>query len=518
MRELHDRGTQVVAGDAVNAWPTGSIVRLVVSVAVGSTIACGGGGGDGTPMTTSPPSPVTVTSGVVDFPTATLARGQVLDLTPTLRDVSGTVVKGRTLAWSSDNPAVAKVSADGATGTVTASATGSATITGRVDGVTVSTVVTVVAFASVGPGPTFTCALTSQNKLYCAGSPYPTLAIPVAPQLRFRSVVVGGVPTVADAFACAIASDDRAYCWGANGSAQLGTGDVLPHNEPTPVAGDLRFTSISVGWTHACGITITQEAYCWGDGSEGKLGTGDANGRLTPTPVATPGGIKFSQVEAGNFATCGVAISGQAFCWGRNDLGQLGSKGAVAGHLGDFTLLPVPVDGASATKQIVTAGPKTCFLQQTGRAFCSGNNSVMELGTTTQERCYGDKPCSSTPVPVNTEQLFTTLAASQFATCGLTSSHETWCWGMDYENLFGSAPGSVPSCPGAGASYGCTSAPIRGADGLVSLRAARSNHCGLKTDGVLYCWGGNATGQRGWGGPLPDYVPAAFSISPGSAP
>jgi hypothetical protein len=119
---------------------------------------------------------------------------------------------------------------------------------------------------------------------------------------------------------------------------------------------------------------------------------------------------------------------------------------------------------------------------------------------------------------VQTDQVFTSLAASQFATCGVTTARQTWCWGMDNEFLFGSAPGAVPGCPVSGAIFGCTATPVPGAAGLLTLAAARANQCGLKDNGVMYCWGGNATGQRGNGGSGADPVARPFSISPGSSP
>ncbi len=211
-------------------------------------------------------------------------------------------------------------------------------------------------------------------------------------------------------------------------------------------------------------------------------------------------------------------LSGQAYWWGRNDLGQLGSAATTNGNLGDFSLLPVAVDSASSTKQIVTKVPTTCLLTTAGKAYCFGNNRVFELGTTSTQLCYGQKPCSARPLAVQTTQVFTTLAASQFATCGLTAARTTFCWGMDFDLLFGSMPGVVPMCRASGALYGCTSTPVPGAEGLVTLTAARGNSCGRKADGIAYCWGGNAFGQRGWGGTSADATARVFSISPASMP
>ena len=40
--------------------------------------------------------------------------------------------------------------------------------------------------------------------------------------------------------------------------------------------------------------------------------------------VPVLGGIRFSSVSGGLFHSCGVSTSSTAYCWGRNDQGQLG--------------------------------------------------------------------------------------------------------------------------------------------------------------------------------------------------
>ncbi|HIN49439.1 MAG TPA: hypothetical protein EYM78_01845 [Gemmatimonadetes bacterium] len=56
-----------------------------------------------------------------------------------------------------------------------------------------------------------------------------------------------------------------------------------------PVSGGLTFASISVGfWSAACGLTPGGEAYCWGNNQFGKLGTGTTSDNTVP--VAVTGG------------------------------------------------------------------------------------------------------------------------------------------------------------------------------------------------------------------------------------
>ena len=84
---------------------------------------------------------------------------------------------------------------------------------------------------------------------------------------------------------CGIATDGKAYCWGRNGSGQLGDGTTTMRVEPAAVSVNLNFKDIAIGSDHACGISSNDEVYCWGDGNAGKLGTRSSDNKLTPTKV-----------------------------------------------------------------------------------------------------------------------------------------------------------------------------------------------------------------------------------------
>ena len=54
----------------------------------------------------------------------------------------------------------------------------------------------------------------------------------------------------------------------------------------------------------------------------GMLGSGSEADALTPTRVQD-GGVRFAAVCAGSTHTCALAETGEAYCFGLNDLGQL---------------------------------------------------------------------------------------------------------------------------------------------------------------------------------------------------
>jgi len=107
-----------------------------------------------------------------------------------------------------------------------------------------------------------------------------------------------------------------AYCWGYNGTGQLGTGDFDERSSPALVAGGLHFVAISAGIGHTCGIVDGGAAYCWGAGAT--LGNGSDS---STTPVAVSGGLTFFAIKSGlgsnpsSEATCARTNDG-VYCWG----------------------------------------------------------------------------------------------------------------------------------------------------------------------------------------------------------
>lgn len=149
---------------------------------------------------------------------------------------------------------------------------------------------------SISVGLDHACAISTADEAICWGrGRYGKLgigsadALGVIENLRTPREVKGNISFTSLATGvfqtCGIATDGKAYCWGRNGSGQLGDGTTIMRTEPVAVSANFRFTDIAVGNDHACGISSADEVYCWGDGTAGKLGTRSPENELTPTEV-----------------------------------------------------------------------------------------------------------------------------------------------------------------------------------------------------------------------------------------
>ncbi len=410
-------------------------------------------------------------------PLATLTPGETRQLTAVAQDANGNAVAGASFDWSSSDQSVATVDA----GLATAAGSGEATIRAEAGGVSDDATVTVVSFASVTAWHHHTCGLTTDGDTYCWGlnelgqlgdgtTTNRTTPVPVSGGLVFASVDASYSHT------CGVTSAGSAYCWGANWSGQLGDGTTTERHTPVAVSGGLSFASVTSGGSTTCGLTSGGSAYCWGANDWGQLGIGSSDEDAHPSPEAVSGGLSFATVIAGGTSTCGVTGAGSAYCWGRNNWGQLGD-GTTTDRLA-----PVAVSGGLVFA-VVAPGPHTCGVTTGGNVYCWGWNEWGQLGDgTTSNR--------TTPVPVSGGLSFASVIAGNRHTCGATTGGSAYCWGANDNGQLGD-----------GELYDFITIPVAVSGGLsfASLTAGGGHTCGLTTAGSVYCWGWNLWGQLGDG-------------------
>ncbi|MFA7478696.1 MAG: hypothetical protein WC184_12550, partial [Acidimicrobiia bacterium] len=132
-------------------------------------------------------------------------------------------------------------------------------------------------------------------------------------------LVVWAQTTAGANHSCGVTTAGDAYCWGYNGSGQLGNGNSTRQTTPVKVLGNHSYESISAGNNHTCAVSIDGDAYCWGAGANGRLGNGNTIDQNAPVKVA--GNHSFVSIAAGANHSCGVTTAGDAYCWGYNGYG-----------------------------------------------------------------------------------------------------------------------------------------------------------------------------------------------------
>ena len=228
--------------------------------------------------------------------------------------------------------------------------------------------------------------------------------------------------------ACAISLSNRAYCWGSGSSGQLGNNSTTNSSIPvavntTGVLAGKTIKQISAGTSHTCAIASDDKAYCWGAGSSGQLGNSSTTNSLIPVAVNTTGvlaGKTIKQISAYGFHTCAVASDNKAYCWGSGTSGQLGN------NLYTNSSIPVAVNttgvlAGKTIKQISNGSSHTCAIASDDKAYCWGSGSFGALGNNSAAnssvpvRVYAPK--ENTTIAANAMKLRTQYAKKTAATC-----------------------------------------------------------------------------------------------------
>lgn len=183
---------------------------------------------------------------------------------------------------------------------------------------------------------------------------------------------------------CAVTTANAGYCWGLNDNSQLGNGLTGgSYNTPQAVSGAYSWARITSGGYHSCGVTTTNVGYCWGGNYDYELGNGTGGtGTDSNVPVAVSGGYSWSTINAGWAFTCGITTSNVSYCWGYNNDGQLGN-----GNTGTDGQTPTVVSGGLTFASILVgsyytggADDTVCGLTNAGTVYCWGYNNLGQIG------------------------------------------------------------------------------------------------------------------------------------------
>jgi len=149
-------------------------------------------------------------------------------------------------------------------------------------------------FVKVDAGRQHTCAVTSSFQAYCWGNGN-LIGDGIGFTRRLPRAVAGGLRfarvTAAASHTCGVTTAKQTYCWGSNNYGQLGDGTLSSGSyrlTPVAVIGGIAFVQLSgsVDGAHTCGKTLDNEAYCWGANGTGELGDGTRTNRSSPVAVA----------------------------------------------------------------------------------------------------------------------------------------------------------------------------------------------------------------------------------------
>src|SRR4029079_17347807 len=107
---------------------------------------------------------------------------------------------------------------------------------------------------------------------------------------------------------CAIRSVGKLYCWGNDDSGQVGNGAPTGNvTSPHQITSATDWKTVSAGATHTCAIRSVGKLYCWGYDGSGQVGNGAPTGNVT-SPHQITSATDWKTVSGGVGHTGGISV------------------------------------------------------------------------------------------------------------------------------------------------------------------------------------------------------------------
>jgi alpha-tubulin suppressor-like RCC1 family protein len=320
----------------------------------------------------------------------------------------------------------------------------------------------------------------------------------------------------------AVRNDGTLWAWGLNNSGVLGTNNTTSYQSPVQVGTLSNWSQVSAGNSHTMSVKTDGTLWAWGNNSWGQLGDGTFTIKSSPVQIGTL--TNWSKVSMSSIdASIAIKTDGTLWSWGRGNTGilglnsrsdqsspvQIGTRSWSSVSMGQFHAMAIRTDGTlwgwgqpssgeignnsqydsySSPIQIGTlnnwskvfAGKSyTMAIKTDGTLWGWGNNSVGQLGT-------GNTTSYSSPVQIGTRTNWSDILVSRLdspLTLAINTSNELYSTG--------------------GATYFLRtvnySSPVQigTLNNWSKIYIESYQGTAVKTDGTLWTWGLNGSGQLG---------------------
>lgn len=193
---------------------------------------------------------------------------------------------------------------------------------------------------------------------------------------------------------CGLLEDRRLWCVGEDDLGQLGGGPGLQGPAVQPQLGGDDAVVIAVGAAHTCVLTESDDptdrtVKCWGANDDLQAG-GVPKSAVIEAPTDVSGGLvdgPWVDVATGVSHSCAIDASGEVWCWGTNDYGQIDPHAETPGER--FTARRIELDPPIDAVDIAATTTFTCALDRAAKWWCWG---CLEPWQATGGRCEVSPP------------------------------------------------------------------------------------------------------------------------------
>jgi alpha-tubulin suppressor-like RCC1 family protein len=257
---------------------------------------------------------------------------------------------------------------------------------------------------------------------------------------------------------------------------------------------------LAAGATHSVALRSDGTIWSWGGNASGQLGIGITDGTAHAAPIQSKlnsatflSGMAI--VAAGASHSLAVQSSdGSVFGWGLNSSGQLGDNSITTRSF------PVQAKTTASGNPVLTGitdvaggAAHTIALKSDGTVWTWGVNTSGQLGDgTTTTRKLAAQVLSAASTPLT--GVIAVGAGDNFC-AALKSDGTVWTWGVNASGQLG-----IGSTTTQKFAVQVTLSGGGALSGVADVACGSTHVLALKTDGTVWSWGANTNGQLGVGG------------------
>jgi len=291
---------------------------------------------------------------------------------------------------------------------------------------------------------------------------------------NWKSVALASSQNVHQA---AIKTDGTLWLWGGIGVGELGNNAQTSRSSPVQtVSGGTNWKQVTVGYFSTAALKTDGTLWTWGYNVDGQLGNNTTASKSSPIQTIS-GGTNWKQVSLGNYHIGAIKTDGTLWMWGNgNGQGSLGSSNNLVSS-------PIQTVSSGTNWKSVSCGANvTGAIKTDGTLWTWGSNGSGELGDNTITN--RSSPVQTVAAGNNWKQ----VSMSQSCCSAIKTDGTLWSWGTGDAGSLGDNTILAKSSPVQTVSGGTNWKQVaRGWKGAVAI----------KTDGTLWTWGNNSTGQLG---------------------
>jgi alpha-tubulin suppressor-like RCC1 family protein/flagellar hook assembly protein FlgD len=298
-----------------------------------------------------------------------------------------------------------------------------------------------------------------------------TAPVRVGTDTTWVGITAGGSHSVA------IKSNGTLWGWGYNNYGQVGTGSATTqYNSPTQIGTDTAWLWVDGGGYHTAAIKTDGTLWAWGYNYSGQVGDGTSGSTANKTsPVQIGTATTWAAVSAGGSHTMALRTDGTLWGWGSGSVGQTGVGNAAS---------PMQVGTDKTWVAVAAGGYHTVAIKADGTLWAWGYNTSGQVGTGSTTTTY-----YTSPTQIGTDKTWVAVAAGGSHTVALKANGTLWAWGKNDNGQVGTGSSTTtqynsPTQIGTGTAW-------------IAVSAGENHTVALKSDGTVWTWGANTSGQAG---------------------